>query len=140
MEQVSIRRVAAKAYEIPTDAPEADGTLAWDRTTLVLVEIGGGNRIGLGYTYADASLATLIEAKIAALLVGRGALDIPRTVMALWQNVRNLGRPGLVATAISAVDVALWDLKAKLLGLPLAALLGQARDRIEIYGSGGFTS
>jgi L-alanine-DL-glutamate epimerase-like enolase superfamily enzyme len=140
MEQIPIRRVVAKAYEIPTDAPEADGTFAWDRTTLVLVEINGGNQIGLGYTYADAVLAPLIEAKIAALLVGRGALDIPRTVMALWQNIRNLGRPGLIATAISAVDTALWDLKAKLLGLPLAALLGQAHERIEIYGSGGFTS
>ncbi len=54
--------------------------------------------------------------------------------------VRNAGRPGIAATAISAVDVALWDLKARLAGLPLARLLGQERDEVPIYGSGGFTS
>ena len=58
----------------------------------------------------------------------------------MQRAVRNLGRAGLCATAISAVDTALWDLKAKLLGLPLAALLGRVRDEVEIYGSGGFTS
>jgi L-alanine-DL-glutamate epimerase-like enolase superfamily enzyme len=55
-------------------------------------------------------------------------------------EVRNLGEEGLTAMAISAVDAALWDLKAKLLGLPLAKLLGMVRERVPIYGSGGFTS
>ncbi|WP_348529343.1 enolase C-terminal domain-like protein [Methylobacterium mesophilicum] len=54
--------------------------------------------------------------------------------------MRNLGRSGLAANAISALDTALWDLKGRLLGLPLARLFGQARERAEIYGSGGFTS
>ena len=54
--------------------------------------------------------------------------------------VRNLGRPGLVSYAISAVDTALWDLKATLLGVPVSRLLGQARDAVPIYGSGGFTT
>ena len=54
--------------------------------------------------------------------------------------VRNIGRPGIAATAISAVDIALWDLKARLLGCPLAGLLGQARPSVPVYGSGGFTS
>ena len=55
-------------------------------------------------------------------------------------SVRNLGRPGVAATAISAVDAALWDLKGKLLGVSLADLLGRARDGVPAYGSGGFTS
>jgi L-alanine-DL-glutamate epimerase-like enolase superfamily enzyme len=54
--------------------------------------------------------------------------------------IRNLGWPGLSATAISALDVALWDLKAKLLGVCVADLLGRARDAVPIYGSGGLTS
>ena len=54
--------------------------------------------------------------------------------------VRNLGRPGLVSYAISAVDTALWDLKATLLGVPVSRLLGQARDAVPVYGSGGFTT
>ena len=58
----------------------------------------------------------------------------------LVNQVRNMGRSGLAATAISALDAALWDLKAKLMDLPLAALLGRARETVPIYGSGGFTS
>lgn len=140
MRDALIRQVSARAYEIPTDGPEADGTLAWDRTTLVLVEIEAGGETGLGYTYADAALVPLIERKLADLINGHAALDIAGAGIALWRGIRNLGRSGLVATAISAIDVALWDLKAKLLSCSLAALLGRARDRVAIYGSGGFTS
>jgi L-alanine-DL-glutamate epimerase-like enolase superfamily enzyme len=55
-------------------------------------------------------------------------------------RTRNLGRAGIVSMAISAVDVALWDLKARLLNLPLVTLLGPVRKSVPIYGSGGFTS
>jgi L-alanine-DL-glutamate epimerase-like enolase superfamily enzyme len=54
--------------------------------------------------------------------------------------LRNLGRPGISSMAIAAVDCALWDLKARLLELPLCRLLGQANASVPIYGSGGFTS
>ena len=135
-----IGRVSSAAYEIPTDAPEADGTLEWDKTTLVVVEIDAGGETGLGYTYSDAAIIRLIETMLAAELDGRSAFDIAGANVALWRSIRNLGRSGLVATAISAVDAALWDLKAKLLGVPVAALLGTCRDSVAIYGSGGFTS
>jgi L-alanine-DL-glutamate epimerase-like enolase superfamily enzyme len=59
---------------------------------------------------------------------------------AMARAVRNIGRPGVAATAISAVDIALWDLKARLLGCPLAGLLGRWREAVPVYGSGGFTS
>lgn len=138
--EARIGRVTASAYEIPTDAPEADGTLAWNSTTLVVVEIEAGSSTGLGYTYSDASILSLIERKLAELITRRSVFDIAGASTALWRGVRNLGRSGLVATAISAVDAALWDLKAKLLDLPVATLLGRCRDCVEIYGSGGFTS
>ena len=54
--------------------------------------------------------------------------------------IRNLGRPGISSMAIAAVDNALWDLKARILDLPLVSLLGQVRTAVPIYGSGGFTS
>jgi L-alanine-DL-glutamate epimerase-like enolase superfamily enzyme len=54
--------------------------------------------------------------------------------------VRNIGRGGVASMAIAAVDTALWDFKARLLGMPLARLLGACRDAIAVYGSGGFTS
>jgi L-rhamnonate dehydratase len=106
MVQASIRRVMARAFEVPTDGPEAEDTLTWDRTTLVVVDVDAGAATGLGYTYADASRVGLIDQKLAPVLVGREAFDIPGTTAALWRSIRNLGRPGLAATAISAIDLA----------------------------------
>lgn len=136
----TVGRVAVSAYSIPTDAPEADGTCRWDATTLVLVEVTAGGATGLGYTYADAATARFAHDHLAPLLTGRDPLAVPGAWVAMWQQVRNLGRPGVAAMAVSAADAALWDLKAKLLGLPLFNLLGAARAAAPVYGSGGFTS
>jgi L-alanine-DL-glutamate epimerase-like enolase superfamily enzyme len=137
---VPISDVRACAYKVPTDAPEADGTFAWESTTLVVVELTAGDRRGLGYTYTDACAADLVQRVLGAELRGGDAMDIPARMAALLRRVRNLGRSGLVAMALSAVDAALWDVKARLLGLPLARLLGAVRERVPVYGSGGFTS
>ncbi len=135
-----IERVDVSAYTIPTDRPESDGTLAWDSTTLVLVEVTAGNRRGLGYTYADRATAELVREKLAPLLEGHDGLAIPGAWDAMVRSVRNLGSRGIAAMAISAVDTALWDLKARLLDLPLVDLLGSVRGSVPVYGSGGFTS
>lgn len=136
----AIRALRVAAYRIPTDAPEADGTFAWNATTLVVVELDAAGETGLGYTYADASLVRLIEGRLRERVEGEDAFAIGRLNDQLWASVRNLGRSGLAACAISAVDCALWDLKARLLGLPLARLLDARRERIAVYGSGGFTT
>jgi L-alanine-DL-glutamate epimerase-like enolase superfamily enzyme len=65
---------------------------------------------------------------------------VPGAAEAMARAVRNIGRPGIAATAISALDIALWDLKARLLGCPLSRLLGQAHGGVPVYGSGGFTT
>ncbi len=132
--------VTAWAYTIPTDKPEADGTLSWDKTTIIIVELKAAGVTGLGYTYADPAAATLINGKLGSLVVGEDAMATRRLWIKLRGAVRNLGRSGIAACAISAIDTALWDLKAKLLALPLCRLLGAARDTVMIYGSGGFTS
>ena len=138
--EVSIDRVRAHAFEIPTDRREADGTLSWNSTTLVLVEAAAGDTIGTGYTYSDASIVGLIGGKLASIVKGMDAFAPESAWLAMQRAVRNLGREGLAATAISAVDIALYDLKARLLELPLVSLLGSVRREIPIYGSGGFTS
>ncbi len=125
---------------MPTDFPESDGTLQWDSTTLVLVHATAGNKTGLGYTYADSATATLIHEKLAKLMAGIDVMSPPAAYRSMWRMIRNLGRPGICSMAISAVDCALWDLKAKLLDLPLVTLLGQVHQGAPIYGSGGFTS
>lgn len=137
---VPIERIDVSAYRIPTDLPEADGTYAWDSTTLVVVEVTAGGARGLGYTYADTATAALIHDTLADIVRGRNAFDVPGAWEAMVHSIRNLGRPGVASMAISGVDVALWDLKAKLLDLPLCKLLGQAREAVPVYGSGGFTS
>jgi len=135
-----ITALHAAGYRIPTDSPEADGTYAWNATTLVVVHIEAGNQAGVGYSYADAALVPLIGGVLRKAIEGRDSFDIAGAWMAMQRSVRNLGRSGLAACAISAIDSALWDLKARALDLALASLLGRCRDKIPIYGSGGFTS
>jgi L-alanine-DL-glutamate epimerase-like enolase superfamily enzyme len=135
-----ISDVAAAVYVIPTDAPEADGTLTWNETTLVLVTVRAGGEEGTGWTYGAAAAASVVTDMLAGVIRGRPASDIAGASEAMTRAVRNIGRPGVGATAISAADVALWDLKARLLGVPVTDLLGRAREHVPVYGSGGFTS
>src|SRR5438874_245110 len=135
-----IESLGVSAYTIPTETPEADGTYEWDTTTIVVVEVTAGGKQGLGYTYADTATAKLIDDKLKQVVIGRDAMSVQFTWLAMLRSVRNLGRPGICAMAISAIDTALWDLKARLLDLPLVTLLGQVRDALPIYGSGGFTN
>jgi L-alanine-DL-glutamate epimerase-like enolase superfamily enzyme len=135
-----IRSVDVTAYTVPTDAAEADGTLSWDATTMVLVQAHAGDATGTGWTYGPAACATMITDTLASIVTGRDALDVGGSFGAMVRAVRNAGRPGAVGYAISAVDVALWDLKARLLDVPLHRLLGAVRDEVPVYGSGGFTS
>jgi len=136
----AIERIEVGAYTIPTDAPEADGTLSWDSTTIVLVELHAGGHAGLGWTYGEPAVAGLILDKLADVVVGREAMDIPGTWAAMTGSLRNAVTSGLSAFAVAAVDIALWDLKARLLDLSLSVLLGRRREAVPIYGSGGFTS
>jgi L-alanine-DL-glutamate epimerase-like enolase superfamily enzyme len=136
-----IERLETAIYRVPTDRPEADGTIAWDATTLVLVEaVAESGQRGLGYSYASAAAASVVHELLEQAVVGHAVDDVRAAWGAMVAAVRNIGRPGVAATAISAVDVALWDLKGRLAGQPLGRLLGAQREAVPIYGSGGFTS
>ena len=136
----AIERITVTPFVIPTATPETDGTFEWNTTTLVVVEAEAGGVRSVGYTYADTSTAMLIRDLLAGVVCGRAAMDVAGAWEAMVRAVRNLGRPGIASMAIAAVDNALWDLKARLLGVPLVSLLGAVRDDIPVYGSGGFTS
>ena len=138
---VPIERLSVRTYRIPTDRPaESDGTAIWDATTLVLVEIRAGGAIGTGWTYGSAGIATVITDELAPLVEHYPAFDTRRIWTAMTRKVRNDGRPGLASYAIAAVDVALWDLRARLLDVALCDLFGIERETVPVYGSGGFTS
>ena len=136
----SIESLRVSAYTIPTETPEADGTYEWNSTRIVVVEVTGGGNRGVGYSYANTATAKLIDDNLKQVIIGRDAMRVSDAWLAMVHSIRNLGRPGICSMAISAVDTALWDLKARLLDLPLVTLLGQIRDALPIYGSGGFTN
>jgi L-alanine-DL-glutamate epimerase-like enolase superfamily enzyme len=135
-----VESIRATAYMVPTDRPEADGTLAWNSTTLVLVEVRSCGSSGIGWTYGPAACAQIVGELLAPEVLGSDPMNVPATFESMVRSVRNAGRPGAVGYALSAVDVALWDLKARLLGLPLHRLLGAVNDAVPVYGSGGFTT
>jgi len=127
-------------YTVPTEEPESDGTLTWNETTVVVVEPRAGGVTGLGFSYATAACATLIYDVLTDAVVGADAMNVSGIWSNMVRRIRNLGRPGIASMAIAAIDTALWDLKARLLELPLARLLGTVREEVPVYGSGGFTS
>jgi L-alanine-DL-glutamate epimerase-like enolase superfamily enzyme len=135
-----VERLRAHVLTVPTDLPEADGTLAWDHTTMVVVQVSSSGAVGLGYSYTSGAAAEVIHGVLSQLVVGSSVWSVAGTADAMGRAVRNLGRTGVVACAISAVDTALWDLKSRLLELPLADLLGRVRNTVPVYGSGGFTT
>lgn len=128
------------AFTIPTDEPEQDGTFDWDSTTIVVCEVHAGGETGLGYTYGDVATGKLIESALADVVCGRDALEVGAAWEAMSRALRNIGRPGVGMMAVAAVDIALWDLKARLLDRPLATVLDARHDAVPVYGSGGFTS
>ena len=135
-----IRDLTVATYEIPTDQPEGDGTMAWSSTVMVVVRVTADDTVGLGWTYASRAAAIVVEDALAEVVRGIDALDVPAANQAMVLACRNLGQPGVAACAISAVDIALWDLKARLLEVSLSGLIGRASDEVPVYGSGGFTT
>jgi L-alanine-DL-glutamate epimerase-like enolase superfamily enzyme len=136
----TIDELVVSVFTIPTDKPESDGTLTWSATTVVVVEPSAAGVTGIGFSYATGACARLINDVLRDVVIGQDALDVARNWSAMVRSIRNFGRPGIASMAIAAVDCALWDLKAKLLDVPLVKLLGQVSDTVPVYGSGGFTS
>lgn len=137
---MKIRSIKTSVYKVPTNSPESDGTIEWDETTLVLVAITAEGQTGIGFSYGHEAMSLVIQNTFAPLLKNGD----PMNVTLLWEKMieasRNMGSRGIAAHAIAAVDIALWDLKAKILNVTLCTLWGQVKDSVPIYGSGGFTS
>lgn len=138
---MKVQKIDVAVYRIPTDGPEADGTIHWDSTTMVLVEVTADSGLqGLGFSYASSAAAPIIRDTLAPIVVNNPVEEVGSAWTAMIKAVRNMGRQGVASTAISAVDIALWDLKARAAGQSLSRLLGGFTEAVPIYGSGGFTS
>ena len=136
----TVEGVRVGVFDIPTRAPESDGTLEWRKTTLIVAELTGGGKTGIGYTYANGATARTIHEHLIDVVRGRNSFDIEGLWQDMFARLRNVGVAGIAAMAVSAVDTALWDLKARHLGLALIDLLGAVRPELPVYGSGGFCS
>jgi len=137
---LTVERLETCCFTIPTDQAESDGTLEWVSTTILVVEAVGGSRRGLGWTYAPEAAESVVNELLAPRVVGQSLDDLGRLWLELGAAIRNAGRPGIAFCALSSVDLALWDLRARLLDVPLVTLLPAAHDRVPVYGSGGFCS
>jgi L-alanine-DL-glutamate epimerase-like enolase superfamily enzyme len=137
---IPVGSVKARTFLIPTDRPEADGTLEWHSTTMVTAEVTAGGVTGLGWTYASRASQVIIEDFLAEVVAGSDVLATNGVHERMVRSCRNMGRPGVVSCAISAVDIALWDCKARHLGISLTDLFGRSTDEVAIYASGGFTT
>lgn len=139
-ERFTITDGSVSFFTVPTDAPEADGTFAWESTSMVLVRLACGSTRALGYTYADAGTASAAQKLLKEVVLGADSLNHGTIRETMLLHIRNSGETGMAMMAVSAIDNALWDLRARLVDLPLVSVLGQLRSSIPVYGSGGFTS
>jgi len=107
---------------------------------VVVAQVSASGQVGMGWTYGSKGSQSVIEGEIAEAIIGANAEDVPGMHETMVRACRNLGRPGMAGYAISAVDIALWDLKARLMETSITSLLGRCRTSVPIYGSGGFTT
>jgi L-alanine-DL-glutamate epimerase-like enolase superfamily enzyme len=138
--EFSITGGSISFFTVPTDAPEGDGTFSWDTTSMVLVQLSSGSTRALGFTYADAGTAAVAQRLLTNVVVGSDPFCHAATLQEMLRRIRNLGETGIAMMAVSAIDNALWDLRARLMDLPIVSLLGQVRAGVPVYGSGGFTT
>jgi L-alanine-DL-glutamate epimerase-like enolase superfamily enzyme len=133
---VSVRAVA---LDLPLRRPVAFSTRRLTSREFVLVRIETADGIeGIGYTYGGRLIATAVDVNLSSRLIGQPAGAIEALWRSMYQETLLLGRRGAVMRAISAVDIALWDILGKRARLPLYRLLGAGRSRVPAYFSGGY--
>jgi L-alanine-DL-glutamate epimerase-like enolase superfamily enzyme len=111
--QALVDTVNSAVYVIPTDSRESDGTLSWDSTTLIVVTARAAGAEGLGWTYGSPAVASVVADQLAGIVTGTDVMDLPGTFDRMNRAIRNIGREGIASMAISAVEIALWDIKAR---------------------------
>ena len=138
-----VRAVRAIPVAVPLAQPTRIATREVLAREYVVVEVEAEDGlVGVGYTYTGTTgarlLAGLVDDYFAPRLVGQPALGSERFWSALYQELLLIGRRGFVLRALSALDVALWDLLGQSADQPLYRLLGGHRDAVPAYASGGY--
>lgn len=139
---MEITEVESFAISIPLEEPVAFATRIVEERdhTVVRIHTADGTK-GIGYTlgYGGATLiADAVEELLVPIIEGQDPRDTTRLWQEMFDGTVQIGRKGVLLRAISIVDIALWDIKAKKAGMPLYKLLGGTADRIPSYASGGY--
>jgi L-alanine-DL-glutamate epimerase-like enolase superfamily enzyme len=141
---MAISSVTAHAARIPVDRATSISNRVLAQREYVVVEIrcDDSHETGLGYAYTGTSgarvTAEIVSTILASVLVGEDEDAIVTHWQRMYEESLLAGRRGATLRAISAVDIALWDLAAKRRGLPLAVLLGGSLGPVPAYASGGY--
>jgi L-alanine-DL-glutamate epimerase-like enolase superfamily enzyme len=126
------------------DSSLADSTRKIESVGYVIVRLSTDDGLtGLGITYDEVggeAIRQLIVKELAPLIIGKNPFETEVIWEKISQYVRGVGRKGLTFCALSAVDIALWDLKGKMAGMPVYKLLGGNKSKIPVYACGGWTS
>jgi L-alanine-DL-glutamate epimerase-like enolase superfamily enzyme len=140
---MKITKVKAELYRVPVHREMHDAVRQFSTLDLVLayVETHEG-AWGRGFTYSviphgAREVCSLINHSVDQLVRGMDPLDCERVWYQMWRRMDWVGRGGIAVLAVAATDIALWDLKSKVAGLPLYKLLGGYRDRVPVYNTDG---
>jgi L-alanine-DL-glutamate epimerase-like enolase superfamily enzyme len=138
--RLPIQAVETEYYRLPLEPMGDAGHGAITSEELILVSVRAGGLAGQGYAYTigrgGRAIQTLIEQDLAPLLLGQDASDVEGLWERLWRALLYVGRGGLLAFAIAALDIALWDLRGLSQGEPLYQVIGGQARAIPAYGSG----
>ncbi len=139
-----IKEIDVHLVSLPVTAGLADATRKVESVGYTVVRITTDQGLeGMGLTYHEVggeATKALILHDLAPKLINRDPFETEVIWETFFHYLRGVGRKGLTFAAISAVDTALWDLKGKIMGMPLFRLLGGARTAVPVYASGGWTS
>lgn len=137
---MKIESIETAYYRLPLEPMGDAGHGAIDSEEIITVKVRAGGVEGHGYAYTigrgGRAVHALLEHDLAPLLAGRDATDIEALWQLMWQRLLYVGRGGLAAFAIAAIDIALWDLRGLRDKKPLYVLLGARAKEIPAYGSG----
>jgi len=140
---VKISKVEAMILTCQLDKPIMDATYTLPSRSVVLAQIDtdeGISGIGEAAYFGGPPMITkmIIEKELADYLIGEDPLNIERLWETMYQRSIKHGRKGAIIASMSGIDIALWDIKAKSVGMPLYRLLGGCYEKIRAYASAGF--
>jgi L-alanine-DL-glutamate epimerase-like enolase superfamily enzyme len=140
---MKITKVSADLYQIPVHRDMRDAIRHFNKMDVIFVRIDTDEGIqGHGFTYSiiphgAREICSIIQSSIRSLISGMNPLNNEQVWYEMWRRMDWVGRGGIAVLALAAVDIAIWDLKSKVAGIPLYRLLGGYRDKVPVYNTDG---